>query len=114
MKKMETKTVISQIYKSRDIITIGMIRSVRLKNPELLEDYCIKITKLVNGIARTHGTLEEIPLSKYVEPILHLNDIYYYVNSNKNLFPLKSDQVVIDKILNLIQNTKTNLQYEEN
>ncbi len=112
-KSITVKMVLSQLYKSRDIITIAMIRNTKILSTTPLEDYCMKLTRFVNALAKPYSNLEEIPASRYVEPSIHLSDIVYYLTSQRKLFKSKHEQIVIDKIILLMNQTKKELVYEE-
>lgn len=112
-KSINTKLVLIQLYKSRDIITIAMLRNTKLKDISPLESYSVGITKLVNSLAKLYNNIDEIPISKYVEPSLHLNDMIYYIDSQRHIFKNKAEQKIIDRILNLMKNTKNSLVYIE-
>lgn len=112
-KSVNTKLVITQLYKSRNIMTIAMLRNTKLSNVDAIEEYCVALTKLVNSIAKNYNNLEEIPSSKYVEPSIHLDDISYYIDSQRKVFKSKTEQSTIDKIILLIKKTKKNLVYIE-
>lgn len=110
-KSIDTKVVISQLYKSRDMMTIAMLRNTKLEDVQPLEDYCLALTKLVNTLARIYNNVEEISSSRYMEPKLHLEDMIRYMNSQRNTFKTKVEQKILDKMIALMTSTVSKLVY---
>lgn len=110
-----TKLVIAQLFKSSMIMRIVSLKT----NSHLIMDtsskYSYKLTKLTDNLARIHygvigkKEIDDLPPCRYIDPVEHINDISYYISSNRKLFNTPQELSVIDEILKLISLTKNQL-----
>lgn len=106
------KIVLGQLFKSRNIMHI-----VHLKNPSFAvhtatQMYYEKILTLTDELAEVHfgitgkKDIDSIPAATYIDPTQHINDISYYMESNRKLFKTSEEQNIIDEMLSLMGKTK--------
>lgn len=112
------KMVLGQLFKSRDVMHIVHLKTNSFAVHKATDIYYSSLLDLVDSLAETHfgvmgkKELDDIPAAKYIDPVAHLNDICYYLTSNRKLFTTTPEQNIIDEILALMYQTKYRLTLE--
>lgn len=106
------KMVLSQLFKSLNTMRIVSLKTNSYSVYNNCNDYCKALEPLIIELAHVHfgvikkKELDEIPSAKYVDPMMHLNDINYYLDNNRKLFKTSQESNIIDEILKLVSKTK--------
>lgn len=106
------KLVLGQLFKSRNVMHIVHLKTQSFAVHKASQEYYDTLLTLTDDLAETHfgvtgkKELDLIPAAQYMDPEMHLNDIYYYLSSNRHLFTSDEEANIIDEILALISKTK--------
>lgn len=112
------KIVLGQLFKSRNVMHIVHLRTNSYATHKATEKYFERILDLADRLTEVHSgvtgvkEIDSIPPATYIDPVMHLTDIYQYVVSNRYLFTSKEEQNIIDEILGLMSKTKYLLTLE--
>lgn len=105
------KMVLGQLFKSRDTAHIIHLKTTSFSTHKAMEKYYKGLLELIDTLAETYfgvvgkKELDEIPGSKYIDPIQHLKDICYYLEGNRKVFTTTCEQNIIDEIHGLMYKT---------
>jgi hypothetical protein len=112
------KLVLGQLYKSVNTMKLVQLKTNSRSVYDICKNYYTEITDLVDSLAQVHfglnrkKDLDDIPSSKYIDPIMHMNDIIYYLEANSKLFKSHQEQLIINKLLGKMSDVKYMLTLE--
>lgn len=109
------KLILGQLYKSTMIMRIVSLKTQSANISDLAIKYADELLTLTDKLAELHFSitgkkeLDEVPSSKYIDPIMHLSDVIYYLEGQSKHFKSSAEQSVIDCILVLMHLTKSRM-----
>lgn len=112
------KIVFGQLFKSRNTMHIVHLRTQSMAVHKTTQAYYEELLNLTDHLIEVHfgvtgkKEFDMIPHSVYVDPIAHMNDMFYYITSNRHLFQTAQELNIIDDILTLISKTRFLLTLE--
>lgn len=109
------KLIIGQLYKSVNTMRIVSLKTQSDNVRKTCRDYNRVVVDLVDALAELHFSIinkkeiDEIPTARYVDPLMHLSDVIYYLEGQSKLFKSQAEQLVISEILTQMYTAKYRL-----
>ena len=112
------KLVLAQLYKSANTMKLVQLKTNSRLVYDICKDYHMQLTDLVDKLSQAYFAIhkkkdvDDIPSAKYIDPIMHMNDVIYYLETNSKVFKSHQEQFIVHKILSKMTDVRFLLSLE--